>query len=49
MFGEHLPMIIEVLESVIFLEIFPFGKWHYTESPNVNILLFCELCEHGMA
>jgi hypothetical protein len=26
-FGEHFPM----LESVIFLEIFPFGNWNYTE------------------
>jgi hypothetical protein len=42
-------MLLEVLESVIFLEIFPFGKWHYAESSNVNILLFCELCEHGMS
>jgi hypothetical protein len=33
-------MLLEVLESVIFLEIFPFGKLHYTERSNVDILLF---------
>jgi hypothetical protein len=33
-------MLLEVLESVILLETFPFGKWHYTELANVDILLF---------
>jgi hypothetical protein len=33
-------MLLEVLESVIFLEIFPFGKWHYTERRNADILVF---------
>jgi hypothetical protein len=42
-------MLLEVLESVIFLEIFPFGKWHYTELANVDILFFCELRKHGIA
>jgi hypothetical protein len=42
-------MLIEVLERVIYLEIFPFGKWHYTERPNVDILLFSELRKHGIA
>jgi hypothetical protein len=38
-------MILEMLESVIFLEIFPFGKWHYTERPNVDILLFFRIAQ----
>jgi hypothetical protein len=42
-------MLLEVLERVICLEIFPFGKWHYTECPNVDILLFSELRKHGIA
>jgi hypothetical protein len=42
-------MLLEVLESVIFLEIFPFGKWHYTELTNVDILYFRELRKHGIA
>jgi hypothetical protein len=42
-------MLLEVLESVLFLEIFPFGKWHYTEIENVDIFLFCEMHKHGMA
>jgi hypothetical protein len=29
-------MLLEVLESVIFLETFPFVKWHYTELANVD-------------
>jgi hypothetical protein len=33
-------MILEVLESVILLETFPFGKWYYTELANADILLF---------
>jgi hypothetical protein len=37
-------MLLEVLESVIFLEIFPFGKWYYTELANVDILLFFVYC-----
>jgi hypothetical protein len=42
-------MLLEVLESVIFLEIFPFGKWDYTEIENVDIFLFCELRKHSIA
>jgi hypothetical protein len=42
-------MLLEVPERVIFLEIFPFAKWHYTEIENVDIFLFCELRKHGMA
>jgi hypothetical protein len=29
-------MLLEVLESVIILETFPFVKWHYTELANVD-------------
>jgi hypothetical protein len=29
-------MLLEVLESVIFLETFPSVKWHYTELSNVD-------------
>jgi hypothetical protein len=28
-------MLLEVLESVTFLETFPFVEWHYTEFTNV--------------
>jgi hypothetical protein len=42
-------MLLEVLERVIFLEIFPFGKWQYTECANVDMLPLCELCVHGMS
>jgi hypothetical protein len=34
-FGEHLPVLIEVLESDISGNI-PFVKWHYTELADVN-------------
>jgi hypothetical protein len=33
-------MLLEVLESVILLETFPFGKWHYTELANVDTPFF---------
>jgi hypothetical protein len=36
MFGEHLPVLLEVLESMIFLETFSFVKWHYTELAHVD-------------
>jgi hypothetical protein len=29
-------MLLEVLECVIFLETFPFVKWHYAELANVD-------------
>jgi hypothetical protein len=29
-------MLLEVLESVIFLETFSFVRWHYTELANVD-------------
>jgi hypothetical protein len=29
-------MLLEVLGSVIYLETFPFVKWHYTELANVD-------------
>jgi hypothetical protein len=29
-------MLLEVLESVIFLETLPFVKWYYTELANVD-------------
>jgi hypothetical protein len=38
-------MLLEVFESVIFLEIFPFGKWHYTERPNADILVFIQTAQ----
>jgi hypothetical protein len=31
-------MLLEVPESVIFLETFSFVKWHYTELANVDSL-----------
>jgi hypothetical protein len=42
-------MLVEVLESVIFLEILPFGKCYYTELANEDIVFFCELRKHGIA
>jgi hypothetical protein len=44
-------MLLEVLERVIFLETFPFVKWHYTELANVDshTPFFCELLKLGIA
>jgi hypothetical protein len=43
-------MLLEVHESVIPLETFPFVERHYTEFANVpHFAFFCELCKHSMA
>ena len=40
-------MLLEVLEGVIFLETFPFVKWHYTELAHVgSSTLLLVLCAH---